>query len=78
LAQIFKDLQTLVIHQGTILDRIDWNIEQTDHNVIDGNKHLKKGKEYQSSSRNKMCIILLCVAILIMILVIILKIYLGF
>lgn len=29
LAEIFRDLQTLVIDQGTMLDRIDYNIEQT-------------------------------------------------
>lgn len=29
LAEIFRDLQTLVIDQGTMLDRIDYNIEQS-------------------------------------------------
>lgn len=29
LAEIFRDLQTLVIDQGSMLDRIDYNIEQT-------------------------------------------------
>ncbi|KAJ3260785.1 hypothetical protein HK103_007348 [Boothiomyces macroporosus] len=29
LADIFKELQTMVIDQGTVLDRIDYNIEQT-------------------------------------------------
>lgn len=33
LASIFKDLSVLVIEQGTILDRIDYNLEQTEHNV---------------------------------------------
>jgi syntaxin 16 len=28
LAEIFRDLQTMIIDQGTILDRIDYNIEQ--------------------------------------------------
>ncbi|KAJ3340594.1 hypothetical protein HDU93_006709 [Gonapodya sp. JEL0774] len=29
LAEIFRDMQTMVIDQGTMLDRIDYNIEQT-------------------------------------------------
>jgi syntaxin 16 len=33
LAVIFKELSTLVIEQGTILDRIDFNIEQAHVNV---------------------------------------------
>ena len=28
LAEVFKDLQNMVIDQGTVLDRIDYNIEQ--------------------------------------------------
>ena len=30
---IFKDISILVIEQGTILDRIDYNIERADHNL---------------------------------------------
>jgi syntaxin 16 len=33
LASIFKDLSILVIEQGTILDRIDFNLEQVEHNT---------------------------------------------
>ena len=33
LAQIMKDLSVLVIDQGTILDRIDYNMEQVGHQL---------------------------------------------
>lgn len=29
LASIFKEMQNMVIDQGTVLDRIDYNVEQT-------------------------------------------------
>ena len=40
LAEIFKDLQTLVIDQGTLLDRIDYNVEQMNVNVISAVREL--------------------------------------
>lgn len=33
LASIFKDLSVLVIEQGTILDRIDYNVQEAKENV---------------------------------------------
>lgn len=45
LAQIFKDLQVLVMEQGTILDRIDYNIETASTNVVEGHKNLVKADE---------------------------------
>jgi syntaxin 16 len=41
IAAIFKDLAVLVIEQGTMLDRIDFNIEQTQHHVEVGFENLK-------------------------------------
>lgn len=35
LADIFKDLQTMVIDQGTLLDRIDFNVEQASVHLQD-------------------------------------------
>ncbi|ORX55541.1 t-SNARE [Hesseltinella vesiculosa] len=43
LAEIFRDLQTMVIDQGTMLDRIDYNIEQTVVEVKEANVQLDKG-----------------------------------
>lgn len=42
LAVVFKELSTLVVEQGTILDRIDFNIEQAHTNLKLGNKELTK------------------------------------
>ncbi|KAG5460151.1 MAG: t-SNARE [Olpidium bornovanus] len=41
-AEIFKDMQTLVIDQGTLLDRIDYNIEQVHVHVQGAVKELEE------------------------------------
>ena len=45
LSTIFKDLQNVILAQGTILDRIDFNIDTAALNVEKANKHLKKADE---------------------------------
>lgn len=41
LAELFKDLSVLVIDQGTILDSVEYNIEQTAVHVSEAVKELK-------------------------------------
>ena len=50
LAQLFKELNVLVLEQGTILDRIDYNIEQTAVKVKQGVQELEKADEYSKKS----------------------------
>lgn len=50
LAQLFKELNVLVLEQGTILDRIDYNIEQTSVKVKQGVQELEKADEYSKKS----------------------------
>lgn len=45
LAEIFRDLQTLVIDQGSMLDRIDYNIEQTNVQVKEAVVQLDQVRE---------------------------------
>lgn len=73
LAEIFNDLNTLVIDQGTILDRIDYNLEHTDMNIDAGIEELKKANESDKSSRTKMCILMLLVLIICAVVVIVIK-----
>ena len=50
LATVFKDMQILVMEQGTILDRIDYNIESSLMNIKESNKNLKKAEEHLKKS----------------------------
>mmetsp|Transcript_10710 Transcript_10710/g.20843 ORF Transcript_10710/g.20843 Transcript_10710/m.20843 type:complete len:177 (-) Transcript_10710:2488-3018(-) len=73
LTEIFKDLSTLIVEQGNILDRIDFNIEQTLDHTEKANKELEKALNHQKCGRSVGCIILLVVLILVAILGIALK-----
>jgi syntaxin 16 len=67
LANIFKELAVLVIDQGTILDRIDYNMENAVEAATEGVKQLEKAEEHQKNSMSVKCIILLVVLIIIMV-----------
>lgn len=73
LAQVMKDLAVLVIDQGTVLDRIDYNIEQVATAVNEGVQQLVKAEKHQKSSRAVMCIMLLMCAVLFMLMIVIFK-----
>jgi len=73
LASIFNDLSTLVIEQGTVLDRIDYNLELVEHNTKEAVGQLEEAKKIQGSYRNKLCMLLLCIGVFVMILVVMVK-----
>ncbi|ETI45919.1 hypothetical protein F441_09557 [Phytophthora nicotianae CJ01A1] len=73
LATIFKELAVLVIDQGTILDRIDYNMEQVVEQTEKGIEELEKAEETQKNSRPMKCIGLLLVMIFVMTVLLVLK-----
>ncbi|KAG0261885.1 hypothetical protein BG011_000582 [Mortierella polycephala] len=73
LADIFKDLQTMVIDQGTLLDRIDYNVEQTAVHLQDAVYELDEGEKYQKKTRNRKIILLLILIIVGLFIVLIFK-----
>uniref|UniRef100_A0A1Q3FUQ4 Putative snare protein tlg2/syntaxin 16 n=1 Tax=Culex tarsalis TaxID=7177 RepID=A0A1Q3FUQ4_CULTA len=68
---IFKDLAQLVQEQGTILDRIDYNVESTQTRVFEGYKQLQTAEKYQRKNRKIYCIVILAGMIMFMIILII-------
>eukprot|EP01041_Mallomonas_annulata_P000099 gene99-139_t len=73
LAQIFKELAVLVIDQGTILDRIDYNMEQAVEVAKTGIKQLEQAEDSQKNALSYRCIIALIILISIMLILFILK-----
>jgi len=59
LSDIFKDLQSIVQEQGTILDRIDYNINLSYENTQQGLNSIKKAEEHQKESCFRKAILLL-------------------
>ena len=63
----------LVIEQGTILDRIDYNIENAAVHIEEANVALEKTHKVEKSTRARSCLICLAVAILVLVLILVLK-----
>jgi syntaxin 16 len=66
-------LAVLVIDQGTILDRIDYNMEVAVDRVDQGVVQLEKARKYQKASRPLTCSCFLVVVIVILIIMLIVK-----
>jgi len=71
LAGVMKDLSVLIIDQGTVLDRIDYNCEMVAVTVEEGRKQLAKAEDYQKNSRLILCIYFLAAMVGVMLLVVI-------
>lgn len=59
LSNLFQELNTMVIDQGTVLDRIDYNVERTAEHVKEADKELKVATGYQKRSTKRKIILLL-------------------
>ena len=75
LAQIFKDMQALVMEQGTILDRIDYNVDIASSNITSGKKSISKADKHLKNNCFRNVIIILIVIIFIEALLLIFKIF---
>ncbi|KAK1144235.1 t-SNARE affecting a late Golgi compartment protein 2 [Aspergillus melleus] len=63
LSDIFRELQTMVIDQGTMLDRIDYNVEKMGTEVKAADKELKVAGNYQRRTIKRKILLLLVILV---------------
>ena len=73
ISTIFKELENMVIDQGTVLDRIDYNLSKTVVNVKKADKQMKKAEKYQKATTKCKVVFFLGLVILLLLLVLMLK-----
>ena len=73
LADIFKELQTMIIDQGTMLDRIDYNVERMAVDVKAADKELKVASGYQRKGTKRRIILLLILLVVGMFILLMVK-----
>ncbi len=73
LSIIFKELAVLVIDQGTVLDRIDFNMEQVVESTTVGVQQLREAEEKQRNATPRKCIGVLFILIAVMLIILIIK-----
>ena len=66
-----RDVADMVHEQGEMIDDIEANVERTSGNAMLANENLKQAKRYQAKTRNKLCMIVLVLAVITTILVLI-------
>ncbi|OLL23899.1 t-SNARE affecting a late Golgi compartment protein 2 [Neolecta irregularis DAH-3] len=73
LADIFKDLQSMVIDQGTLLDRIDYNVETASRHVKAANVELDQAANYHKQTRKRKIMLLLVLLIVGMVIILFIR-----
>jgi syntaxin 16 len=73
LADIFRELQTMIIDQGTMLDRIDYNVERMTVDVKAADKELKVAGGYQKKSVKRKVMLLLVLLVVGMFILLLIK-----
>ncbi|KAI1468674.1 t-SNARE [Daldinia caldariorum] len=73
LSDLFRDLQAMVIDQGTMLDRIDYNVERMAADVKGADRELVVAAGYQKKTTKRKLILLLVLLIVGAVILLVLK-----
>lgn len=64
ISTIFKEMETLIVDQGSMLDRIDYNLTRTVEDLKSSDKELLKAQSYQKRTTKCKIIFLLSLVVL--------------
>lgn len=64
--QLFSDLATIIVEQGTVIDRIDYNISEALTNTQKGHEEVVEAEKYQKGSKMWVCAIIMGVLVFIL------------
>lgn len=73
LSHIFQELNSMVIDQGSLLDRIDYNVERTAEQTKEAEKELTTATRYQRKGTRRLVILLLVLLVVGMFILLLLK-----
>ena len=73
LSEVFQDLGTIIVEQSSIIDRIDYNIENAVVSTEAGMVELKKAEKYQKKNRKMMVIVVMACITIVMLFFLIMK-----
>ncbi|ORX37535.1 t-SNARE [Kockovaella imperatae] len=73
LADLFRDLGNLVVEQGTVLDSVEYNVQQTVTELKGAEEELVVAQRYQANTGRRKCILLLILIIVGLIIILIYK-----
>lgn len=73
LADIFRELQSMIIDQGTMLDRIDYNVERMAVDVKAADTELKVATSYQKRNVKRKVMLLLVLLVIGMVILLLVK-----
>ncbi|GAB7364347.1 hypothetical protein MBLNU230_g4890t1 [Neophaeotheca triangularis] len=73
LSQLFQELNSLVIDQGSMLDRIDYNVERTAEQTKEAEKELRVATGYQKRTTKRKILLLLLLLVVGMFILLLVK-----
>lgn len=73
LSHIFQELNSMVIDQGSLLDRIDYNVERTAEQTKEAEKELTTATKYQRRGTRRLVILLLILLVVGMFILVLIK-----